>query len=97
MTVREHISSVMYKRIKIDKVINQAGVANALGVSEPAISNMIKSGKVDLDNLLKLCEAIKVTPSELLGYEDNPEDRELLDILEHDVNLKAYVLSRRER
>lgn len=96
MTVREHISSVMHKRIKIDKVINQAGVASALGVSEPAISNMIKSGKVDLDNLLKLCEAIKVTPSELLGYEDNPEDRELLDILEHDANLKAYVLSRRE-
>ena len=96
MTVREHISSVMHKRIKIDKVINQAGVASALGVSELAISNMIKSGKVDLDNLLKLCEAIKVTPSELLGYEDNPEDRELLDILEHDANLKAYVLSRRE-
>ena len=95
MTVREHIASVMYKRIKVDKIINQAGVANALGVSEPAISNMIKSGKVDLDNILKLCEAIKVTPAELLGYDDNPEDRELLDILNSDPNLKAYVLSRR--
>lgn len=95
MTVREHIAGVLNQRIKIDKVINQVGVANALGISEAAVSNMIKTGKVDLDNILKLCEAIDVTPNELLGYSENSNDRELLDILNKDPELKKFVLTRK--
>lgn len=97
MTVREHIAKVMYQRIKIDKVNNQVGVATTLGVTEAAISNMIKTGKVDLDNILKLCEAIQVTPAELLGYEEDPNNREVLDIINSDPALKEYVLSRRTK
>ena len=95
MTVREHIANVLNQRIKIDKVINQVGVANLLGVSEAAVSNMIKTGKVDLDNILKLCEAIDVTPNELLGYTNDTSDRELLDILNNDSELKKFVLTRK--
>lgn len=95
MTVREHIANVLNQRIKIDKVINQVGVANLLGVSEAAVSNMIKTGKVDLDNILKLCEAIDVTPNELLGYTNDTSDRELLDILNNDPELKKFVLTRK--
>lgn len=95
MTVREHIASVMQKRINEDKIISQVEVAKKMNVSKAAISNMIKTGKVDLDNIMKLCEAIQVTPNELLGYDENLEDRELLDILNADKALKEYVLSRR--
>lgn len=95
MTVREHIANVLNQRIKIEKVINQVGVANLLGVSEAAVSNMIKTGKVDLDNILKLCEAIDVTPNELLGYTNDTSDRELLDILNNDPELKKFVLTRK--
>lgn len=96
MTVREHIAKVMYQRIKIDKINNQVGVAQVLGVTEAAISSMIKTGKVDLDNILKLCDAIQVTPSELLGYDENSNDRELLDILNSDPELKTFVLTRKK-
>lgn len=96
MTVREHIAKVIYQRIKIDKINNQVGVAQALGVSEAAISNMIKTGKVDLENIIKLCDALQVTPNELLGYDENNVDRELLDILNSDPDLKAFILTRKK-
>ncbi len=97
MTVREHIAKVMYQRIKIDKINNQVGVASKLGVTEAAISNMIKTGKVDLDNILKLCEAIQVTPAELLGYDEDPSNHEILDIINSDPALKEFILTRRTK
>ena len=50
----------------------------------------------DLDNILKLCDAIQVTPSELLGYDVNSKDRELSDILNSDPELKTFVLTRKK-
>jgi DNA-binding Xre family transcriptional regulator len=96
MTVREHIAYVLNKRIKEDKITSQANVAKALGVSESAISKMMKSGQVDLDNIMKLCNAIKVDANELIGFDINPEDRDCLDAIHLDDDLKAFVLSRKK-
>lgn len=93
MTVREHIIVVLNKRIKVDKIINQVALAKALNVTESAISKMMKTGQIDLDNILVLCEAIKISPDELIGYKFDPEDRALLDALHSNPNLKAYVKS----
>ena len=96
MTVREHISSVLRKRIKDDKIISQSALAEALGVSDAAVSKMMKSGQVDLDNIMKLCNAIKVDANELIGFDINPEDRDCLDAIHLDDDLKAFVLSRKQ-
>lgn len=96
MTVREHISSVLRKRIKDDKIISQSALAEALGVSDAAVSKMMKSGQVDLDNIMKLCKAIKVDANELIGFDINPEDRNCLDAIHLDDDLKAFVLSRKK-
>jgi DNA-binding Xre family transcriptional regulator len=96
MTVREHISSVLRKRIKDDKIISQSALAEALGVSDAAVSKMMKSGQIDLDNIMKLCNAINVDANELIGFDINPEDRDCLDAIHLDDDLKAFVLSRKK-
>lgn len=96
MTIREHIAQVITKRVKTDKIITQAGLAKGLGVSEAAVSKMLKTGQVDYDNIIKLCELINITPNELLGFTENIEERELLDILNKNPKLKAYVLSMKD-
>ena len=95
MSVREHIASVLNKRIKIDKVTSQASLASSLDVSESAVSKMMRTGQIDIDNILKLCELIMVSPNELLGYDENPVDHEVLDIINSDPELKKFILSRR--
>lgn len=96
MTVREHIAIVANKRIKEDKITTQATVAKALGISEAAVSKMLKTGQVDYENILKLCDVLKISPNELLGYQENIEERELLDILDKNPKLKAYVMSMKD-
>ena len=96
MTVREHIAYITTNRIKVDKIITQAALAKGLGISEAAVSKMLKTGQVDYENILKLCELINVTPNELLGFKENMEERELLDILNKNPNLKTYVLSMKD-
>ena len=96
MTVREHIVLVLNKRIKDDKIISQVALANILEVTESAISKLMKTGQIDNDKILKLCDALKISPNEVLGYDENIEDRELLDILNSDPDLKTFVLSRKK-
>lgn len=93
MAVREHIAMMIKKRIKDDKIISQKNLAKGLGISEPAVSKMIKSGKVDYENLINLCKLIELTPNELLGYETNQDEREILDIINNNENLKIYIKS----
>ena len=57
---------------------------------------MMKSGQVDLDNIMKLCNAIKVDANELIGFDINPEDRDCLDAIHLDDDLKTFVLSRKK-
>ena len=52
MSVREHIASVLNKRIKIDKVTSQASLASSLDVSESAVSKMMRTGQIDIDNIV---------------------------------------------
>ena len=96
MAVREHIAEIVTKRIKVDKIITQSTLAKGLGISEAAVSKMLKSGQVDLEHIIKLSALIKVTPHELLGYKENFEERELLDILDKNPKLKTYVMSMKD-
>lgn len=96
MTVREHIAMVANKRIKEDKITTQAIVAKTLSISEAAVSKMLKTGQVDYENILKLCDVLKISPNELLGYQEKIEERELLDILDKNPKLKAYVMSMKD-
>ena len=96
MRVREHIAQVTTKRIKEDKITTQAAIAKGLGISEAAVSKMLKTGQVDYENILNLCNLLKISPNELLGYTENAEERELLDILDKNPKLKAYVMSMKD-
>ena len=96
MTVREHIAQVTTKIIKEDKITTQAAIAKGLGISEAAVSKMLKTGQVDYENILNLCNLLKISPNELLGYTENAEERELLDILDKNPKLKAYVMSMKD-
>jgi DNA-binding Xre family transcriptional regulator len=96
MSVREHIALTVAKRIKEDKIITQAALAKGLGISEAAVSKLLKTGQVDYENILNLCTLLKITPNELLGFEINEEERELLDILDKNPKLKAYVMSMKD-
>ena len=57
---------------------------------------MLKTGQVDYENILNLCNLLKISPNELLGYSENAEERELLDILDKNPKLKAYVMSMKD-
>lgn len=93
MNTLENFKYILNKRIKEDKIINQRQLAEKLNVSPVAVNKWLNGGLIDYDKIPALCEAINVTPNELFGFEDNLEDRELLDILHKNPNLKAYVLS----
>lgn len=95
MTIREHIIFMLNKRIKQDKIISQVSLAKALDVTEGAISKMMKTGQVDIENIIKLSNALKITPNELLGYDEDFEIRDIMDILDSDPKLKEYILSRK--
>ena len=84
MTVREHIAYMLNKRINIDKIITQTEIADYFNISRTAVSNMVSKGTVDMDRIISLCNLLKITPNELLGYDENSNDRELLDILNSD-------------
>lgn len=96
MTVREHIAYMLNKRINIDKIITQTEIAYYFNISRTAVSNMVSKGTVDMDRIISLCNLLKITPNELLGYDDNSDDRELLDILNSDPELKIFVLTRKK-
>ncbi len=93
MTVRENISSMIKKRINEDKIITQANLASELGVSRSAVNKMISKGQIDLNRIIQLCTILKITPNELLGYSNNDNDREILDIINNDSNLKSFILN----
>ena len=57
---------------------------------------MVSKGTVDMDRIISLCNLLKITPNELLGYDENSNDRELLDILNSDPELKTFVLTRKK-
>lgn len=93
MTVRENISNMIKKRINEDKIITQANLASELGVSRSAVNKMISKGQIDLNRIIQLCTILKITPNELLGYSNNDNDREILDIINNDSNLKSFILN----
>lgn len=93
MDFLENFKYILNKRIKEDKIITQKQLAEKLNVSPVAVNKWLNGGLIDYNKIPALCEAINVTPNELFGFEDNSEDREILDLVNKNPNLKTYILS----
>lgn len=97
MSLQETITNTLVKRIKTDKVMTQAELARVLGISEAAVSRWLNgTGLIKLEYVIPICDTLKITPNELFNYDINLENRELLDILDKNPKLKAYVLSMKD-
>ena len=97
MSLQETITNTLVKRIKNDKIMSQAELARVLGISEAAVSRWLNgTGLIKLEYVIPICDALKITPNELFNYDINLENRELLDILDKNPKLKAYVLSMKD-
>ena len=67
----KEFKDVMHEIVKVNKEISQQELADAVGLSSPAVKKWFEGGKVDLQNLIKICEATNHSPNEILGYVDD--------------------------
>ena len=92
MKVLENIQQVLIKRIRIDKVISQKELSEKLGISTMAINKWLNGGSIDIEKIPMICECLNITPNDLFMYNDE-ESRDILNIVNSDDKLKAYILS----
>jgi len=62
------------KLLRVARGFNQADVAGMLGVTQPHYSNIERGARqLSLRLLVKLCEALKVSPDEVLSLDESNE------------------------
>lgn len=96
MEVLEKISALLNKKIKEDKILTQKQLAEKMGVSPVSVNKWLNGGSIDLDKIPTLCKALNITPNELFDFDVNKEDILLLEIINKNPKLKAYVMSMKD-
>lgn len=75
--IRFNLGVVLAERKRNGDRITYADIANAIGVHENTIYNIVNNrvSSVNLDVLDLLCDALEVTPSDILEYTPNDPPR----------------------
>ena len=92
----KEFKDVMHEIVKVNKEISQQELADAVGLSSPAVKKWFEGGKVDLQNLIKICEATNHSPNEILGYVDDKtlstDEVYLINQIRKDDKLKQIIM-----
>jgi len=57
------------KRLRLEKDMTQAEVAEIIGISRAQLTNIeLGNSETSLKTLIKLCDVFESTPNDLLGY-----------------------------
>ena len=92
----KEFKDVMHEIVKVNKEISQQELADAVGLSSPAGKKGFEGGKVDLQNLIKICEATNHSPNEILGYVDDKtlstDEVYLINQIRKDDKLKQIIM-----
>ena len=96
MEVLEKITALLNKKIKEDKILTQKQLAERMGVSPVSVNKWLNGGSIELEKIPTLCRELNITPNELFDFEINKDDVLLLEILNKNPKLKAYVMSMKD-
>ena len=72
----DHITNILYQKLKVEKVITCTELANKLGVSQPAVNRWLNGSTFDITKVPALCEIFDITPNQLFGYDDSLTDEQ---------------------
>ncbi len=70
MPFEKDFNDIINEIIKVNKEMTQSELAAKCGVSSTAVMKWLNSGKVDMENLKKICIATDRSPNEIMGYVD---------------------------
>ncbi len=91
-----NLQKILIRILKEDKLMTQKELAIKMNVSTVAVNKWLNGGSIDSNKIPLLCTTLNVTPNELFGINENLEDREILNIIKSDPELKTFVLTRKK-
>ncbi len=80
MTLSERITLFLKKRIKEEKKLTQAELAEEMGIAPASVNKWMTGGTPAIDKLPQLCEILEITPNDLFGFEQEGLPQEALDL-----------------
>ena len=79
-TLSERITACLTKKIKKEKRISQADLAEKMGIAPASVNKWLSGGTPAIDKLPRLCDILGITPNELFGYEEEGFPQEAIDL-----------------
>ena len=70
MPFEKEFNEIINEIIKVNKEMTQSELAAKCGVSSTAVMKWLNNGKVDMENLKKICIATDRSPNEIMGFVD---------------------------
>lgn len=88
----KEFNDVMQEIIKVNKEMTQTELASLCEVSPTAVMKWLAGGKVDMENLKKICLATHRSPNEITGYvEENSFSKEEQELILRFRNLPENI------
>ena len=70
MPFEKEFNEIINEIIKVNKEMTQSELAAKCVVSSTAVMKWLNNGKVDMENLKKICIATDRSPNEIMGFVD---------------------------